>query len=581
MSEYKNTYNQQFTLLIGLGGFGSRVVDNIYSRTKDKNNVSAFSIDTDIQDFRVLKSIPEQHAVSIAQHHTLFVCLNSLQNAREWFPEHPLLLDKTLNEGAGQVRAISRLAYELSLREQRFKVLLAEAYKMAKECAENDVRMRVSVVTSLVGGTGSGIFIQMALLIREYISKHFPSLDIKIHGEFILPSNFLFMFANPAVELRNMESNAYAALKELNAINEHFYSGAAPVELEYGYEHNINTDKTYAESLPYDYCFLYDRVNISDSFNGLYIEDAIIERLFSSSANDLNDAFAENICSCAKKAGNLYGAISTEKIPLDHTIMKSEIFRSIINRTSSHNGKRIFLISSPKKIDVDKAQFPKDTTVIERIDLSASEITITELCFGIEICEIEKLKYGSGQYYTSYHTLIDRLPNVISPHLNKNWHNELIDIGEAVDSAYDSDKYAASLHTIPKDSFVFVSYSSRELETANQLKHILETNGISCWMAPQSIPAGSDYAKEIPKAIDECKAFLLLLSDASQNSNWVPKEVGLAIGKGKIVVPFQIDNAAISEAFNFYLTNSQRISAYNRMTEAYQELVDRLKDILS
>jgi DNA ligase (NAD+) len=75
-------------------------------------------------------------------------------------------------------------------------------------------------------------------------------------------------------------------------------------------------------------------------------------------------------------------------------------------------------------------------------------------------------------------------------------------------------------------------------------------------MAPQSIPAGSDYGHEIPKAIEKCKAFLLLLSDASQNSNWVPKEVGLAIGKGKIVVPFQIDNATISEAFNFYLTNS-------------------------
>ena len=56
--------------------------------------------------------------------------------------------------------------------------------------------------------------------------------------------------------------------------------------------------------------------------------------------------------------------------------------------------------------------------------------------------------------------------------------------------------------------------------------------------------------------------------------------MGLAIGKGKIVVPFQIDNAIISEAFNFYLTNSQRISAYNRMTEAYQELLNQLKDIL-
>lgn len=160
-------------------------------------------------------------------------------------------------------------------------------------------------------------------------------------------------------------------------------------------------------------------------------------------------------------------------------------------------------------------------------------------------------------------------------------HIESHDIGSVVDEKVTVDTQSVSLHKIPDDSFVFISYSSREIEMANQVKHVLETNGVSCWMAPQSIPAGNDYGMEIPKAIEKCKAFLLLLSDASQKSNWVPKEVGLAIGKGKIVVPFQIDNATISDAFNFYLTNSQRISAYNRMAEAYQELLDRLKDILS
>jgi len=134
---------------------------------------------------------------------------------------------------------------------------------------------------------------------------------------------------------------------------------------------------------------------------------------------------------------------------------------------------------------------------------------------------------------------------------------------------------------IPKGDFVFISYSTKDQDIADQTKKVLETNGFSCWMAPQSIPAGSDYGEEIPKAINNCKVFLLLLSQSSQDSNWVPKEVGQAIGKGKTVVPFQIDNAAIKDSFDFYLTNSQRISAYNRISEAYQELVKRLLDILS
>ena len=59
---------------------------------------------------------------------------------------------------------------------------------------------------------------------------------------------------------------------------------------------------------------------------------------------------------------------------------------------------------------------------------------------------------------------------------------------------------------------VFISYSSKEYDEAYAIKQVLETNGISCWMAPQSIPSGSDYSHEIPRAIKSCEVFLLILS---------------------------------------------------------------------
>lgn len=47
---------------------------------------------------------------------------------------------------------------------------------------------------------------------------------------------------------------------------------------------------------------------------------------------------------------------------------------------------------------------------------------------------------------------------------------------------------------------VFISYSSKEKEIADLVRETLENNGISCWMAPESIPASSGYAAEITEA---------------------------------------------------------------------------------
>lgn len=458
-------YSQQPTLIIGLGGFGSRIADNVYGRVKDGFNISAFSIDTDVYNSKSLTNIPEQHIISIVQRQPLSDCLNFLPNAREWFPNNSLLFHKTLSEGAGQVRSVSRLAYELSLRERRFDVLLAEVNKLAEECVKNNCRMRISIVSTLVGGTASGIFIQVALLIREHIGKHFPTLNAKIQGEFILPSTFLALTGLARVERRNLESNAYAALKELNSINAHYFSNASPIELKYGYSQN-DSGENFVDALPYDYCFLYDRINLGNNFSKQYIENAIIERLFSDSANDLNDAFINALRhDTRKRAGNLYGTICTEKLSLESTIVDSEIFRAIINRTSTGDSKKIFMVRSSKKLDIDTALFPHNTIFIEKIDTSVSDITITEFDFGMELCDMEKFKYQSGQYYISYRNLIDRLPVVITPHLNKNWHTELNNIGEDVDIEDNSNSTVPPLRKIPKDSFIFISYSSREIES--------------------------------------------------------------------------------------------------------------------
>ena len=91
-------------------------------------------------------------------------------------------------------------------------------------------------------------------------------------------------------------------------------------------------------------------------------------------------------------------------------------------------------------------------------------------------------------------------------------------------------------------------------------------------MAPQSIPGGSSYGNEIDSAIQECSVLVLILSENSQQSFWVPKEVSLALTYGKTVLPFHIDSSIIIKPFTFYITDVQFIEAYSRQDDAYQEL---------
>ena len=128
---------------------------------------------------------------------------------------------------------------------------------------------------------------------------------------------------------------------------------------------------------------------------------------------------------------------------------------------------------------------------------------------------------------------------------------------------------------------VFISYKSEDFDQANWLKTVLETNGISCWMAPASIPGGSNYAREIPQAIEGCKVFVLVLTKRCQQSIWVPKELDRALNAQKPVMPFMLENCQLNDDFNFYLSNVQRYAAYQNKANAAQQLLRDIRALLN
>lgn len=123
---------------------------------------------------------------------------------------------------------------------------------------------------------------------------------------------------------------------------------------------------------------------------------------------------------------------------------------------------------------------------------------------------------------------------------------------------------------------VFISYKSDEFDIANKVRIFLENSDLSCWMAPMSIKGGCSYAVEIPRAIHDCKVFVLILSNHAQNSIWVPKELDQAINAKKKIIPIAIEDFKLNNEFDFYLSNIQRYAVYEQFED---KLIDILYDI--
>lgn len=126
-----------------------------------------------------------------------------------------------------------------------------------------------------------------------------------------------------------------------------------------------------------------------------------------------------------------------------------------------------------------------------------------------------------------------------------------------------------------KDKYVFISYSSKDNEYVSQLADKLKESGISYWKAPEMIMGGSNYAKEIPKAIAQCSVFMLVLSKTSQESMWVEKEIDTAICHKKVILPIRIDDEPLNDLFKFYLNNVQLLQ-----TEIRDERLMRIDVII-
>lgn len=79
---------------------------------------------------------------------------------------------------------------------------------------------------------------------------------------------------------------------------------------------------------------------------------------------------------------------------------------------------------------------------------------------------------------------------------------------------------------------VFISHTTqdpRDFARAHEMASALRDLGAEIWIAPDSIPAGTDWEEQIVSGLlEQCNYFLALLTPASSRSDWVLREIDLA-----------------------------------------------------
>ena len=255
------------SMVIGLGGIGSDICAKaeamIPVNAPGRNRVRFVAIDTDINSLRDLKRMGFRGTtIQISNNTSVGMCVeNQKEEIAEWYPNNPMLNKKPMTEGAGQMRAISRLALHTAVREGKLAPLyrlIDELRQISKEPAEQAIR--IYIVSTLSGGTGSGIFLPLAMYLERYVKNLFGDFDSICKGFFMLPSTIKEL-TDTFLERRSLDANSYAAIKELSAFleQEDQYNAGQKLVLELAREGELETSPY--SSAGYEYCYLFGKVN--------------------------------------------------------------------------------------------------------------------------------------------------------------------------------------------------------------------------------------------------------------------------------------------------------------------------------
>jgi hypothetical protein len=311
------------TLLVGLGGTGSRIVDRLARRAATLPNwesqlrplTSFVSIDTNELEQHALSCVPEGNRVNIAAFDKSMVIdqYRRSQNAQalQW-------LDRGYQpragfvDGAGQIRVESRLGffhYSPEIR-QRLRSLVRESLRPGIVWRQaTPAKYNVYLFSTLAGGTGSGCFLSAAYLIEAVIREF--EWQPRIIANLLL-STLMQDKVGPKLHI-DIHANTYAALKELEHLTKLDYKQVKDegrTHEPFVYCHNEGSQElSQVAGRPFFLTFVFDRpshLGLSDAKDA--IADAAFLQIFSPVIDKLKseyDNYEKHLTSLTTFPGNL------------------------------------------------------------------------------------------------------------------------------------------------------------------------------------------------------------------------------------------------------------------------------------
>ncbi|RME60137.1 MAG: hypothetical protein D6790_09785, partial [Caldilineae bacterium] len=253
------------TLVIGVGGMGTNTVRAAKRRFRKvwggdalPGMIQLLALDTEplvnrldqeplyADEFAYMGKFDATRLVDNLENHP--------EIARWWnYPSIPL---GYIHNGAKQLRPIGRLSFFRNY--VHFKRLLETKYANLDKIRDMEMAQNrgfpvmgnyqlVYVVSSLCGGTGAGMFLDVAHRVRALVRS-----NARVVGIFFLP-DVLEEEITSDLQRRRIKANAYAALKELN-----YFQETQQFQELYPSEQRPLPDTPYA---PFDFIFLVGRTN--------------------------------------------------------------------------------------------------------------------------------------------------------------------------------------------------------------------------------------------------------------------------------------------------------------------------------
>jgi hypothetical protein len=108
---------------------------------------------------------------------------------------------------------------------------------------------------------------------------------------------------------------------------------------------------------------------------------------------------------------------------------------------------------------------------------------------------------------------------------------------------------------------VFISYSNKDKPVADAVVASLESTGIRCWFAPRDVTPGTSWGQAIVHAIEASRIMVIILSENSNQSRQVVREVERAVADEVIIIPFRIENITPTGAMAYFLSSEHWLDA--------------------